>query len=106
MESLNSLEATLRWDSPRYLGVDILLTRDWPKGVSNNLPSRPTVDDMTVGSPLVSRLALLSRPRYHFCAGQGEHYERPPYRNHNVASEAAKHITRRACSMGRCTLDI
>ena len=94
VESLNSLEATLRWDSPRYLGVDILLTADWPKGVSSNLPSRPAVDDMTVGSPLVSRLALLCRPRYHFCAGQGEHYERPPYRNHQSGSEHSRHVTR------------
>ena len=93
-ENLNSLEATLRWDSPRYLGVDILLTSDWPRGITNNLPSKPAVDDLTVGSPLVSRLALLSRPRYHFCGVQGEHYERPPYRNHQSGSEQSRHVTR------------
>ena len=74
VENLNSLEATLRWDSPKYVGVDILLTSDWSKGISNNLGQPGTsVDDMTVGSALVSRLALLSRPRYHFTGLQVTH---------------------------------
>ena len=95
VESLNSLEATLRWDSSQYTGVDILLTSDWPKGITNNLHQQPgAVDDLRLGSALVSRLALLSRPRYHFSGLHGEHYERPPYRNHNSGSEVSKHVTR------------
>ena len=47
-----------------------------------------------MGSALVSRLGLLSRPRYHFAGMQGEHYERAPYRNHQSGSEQSKHVTR------------
>jgi len=95
VEGLNSLEANLRWDNAKYAGVDILLTSDWPKGITNNLPQNPdAVDDLKLGSALVSRLALLSRPRYHFSGLHGEHYERPPYRNHQSGSEISKHVTR------------
>ena len=87
-------QASLRWDDLKYQGVDILLTCDWPKGISNNAGRLDTVDDLSVGSPLVSRLALLSRPRYHFSGMQGEHYERPPYRNHQSGSEQSRHVTR------------
>jgi len=91
--NLQQLEANLKWDESKYQGLDILLTSDWPKGISTHAP-KPETDDLSVGASLVSRLALLSRPRYHFSALHGEHYERPPYRNHTVASESAKHITR------------
>ena len=47
-----------------------------------------------MGSALVSRLGLLSRPSYHFSGIQGEHYERPPYRNHQSGSEQSRHVTR------------
>lgn len=94
--NLQQLEANLKWDDPKYCGVDILLTSDWPRGVSNNAGQARSeaVDDLTVGSPLVSRLALLARPRYHFSAVQDEHYERPPYRNHQSGSEQSRHVTR------------
>lgn len=93
LQNIQSLEDNLRWDDTRYPGVDILLTSDWPKGISNR--SQPSgIRDLEVGSPLVSRLGLLSRPRYHFCGLQGEHYERAPYRNHQTGSEMAKHVTR------------
>ena len=72
VENLNSLEATLRWDSPRYAGVDILMTSDWPRGISHGLGGSGPVDDLSVGSALVSRLALLSRPRYHFAGLHGK----------------------------------
>jgi len=93
--NLQALEATLGWGDSRYQGVDILLTNDWPKGISN-LTSRTNeeVDDMSVGSALVSRLALLSRPRYHFSALHGAHWERPPYRNHSAGAEQTRHVTR------------
>ena len=95
VESLNSLEANLRWDSDKYLGVDILLSSDWPKGIGNFINKRPeSVDDERLGSALISRLTLLSRPRYHFAGLHGEHFERPPYRNHASGSELSKHVTR------------
>jgi hypothetical protein len=94
--NLQTLEANLKWDDIRYQGIDILLTNDWPKGISNltKTPDDHDVDDLTIGSPLVSRLALLSRPRYHFAARQGCHYERPPYRNHSTGAEKSRHVTR------------
>ena len=42
----------------------------------------------------MSRLALLARPRYHFSGVQGEHWERPPYRNHQAGSEHSRQVTR------------
>jgi len=93
LQSLQNLEASLRWDDSRYTGVDILLTSDWPKGISNkSTPS--SIYDQEVGSSIVSRIALLSRPRYHFAGLHGEHYERVPYRNHQSGAEMARHVTR------------
>jgi len=94
LQNLQSLENSLGWGDARYQGVDILLTSDWSKGISNRTHPHPQVRDAEVGSALVSRLALLSRPRYHFCGLHGENYERSPYRNHQSGSEQAKHITR------------
>lgn len=91
--NLQQLEQNLKWDDSKYQGLDILLTSDWPKGISTQAP-KPETDDLSVGKSLISRLALLSRPRYHFSGLHGEHYERPPYRNHSVASESTKHTTR------------
>jgi len=92
--SLQSLEATLKWDDPKFQGVDILLTCNWPKGITNGVSQLDAVDDLSCGSAIVSRLALLSRPRYHFAGLQGEHYERPPYRNHQAGSEQSRQVTR------------
>jgi len=92
--NLNKLESNLKWDDTRYQGVDILLTNDWPKGISNFTSCHQCVDDLTLGSPLVSRLGLLARPRYHFAAIQGQYYERQPYRNHSAGAEMTRHVTR------------
>jgi hypothetical protein len=35
----------------------------------------------SVGAGIVAELALLARPRYHVCAGQGLFWQRPPYTN-------------------------
>jgi len=94
LQNIQSLESSLRWDDSRYNGVDILLTSDWAKGITNRANQKTETRDLEVGSPLVSRLALLSRPRYHFCGLQGEHYERVPYRNHQSGAEMSKHVTR------------
>ncbi|VDP09908.1 unnamed protein product [Soboliphyme baturini] len=55
---------------PDFVGVDILLTR------------------------LISKLVGALKPRYHFAANTGCHYERPPYRNHNPQQEGAQHTSR------------
>eukprot|EP00088_Acartia_fossae_P069650 TRINITY_DN9155_c0_g1_i3.p1 TRINITY_DN9155_c0_g1~~TRINITY_DN9155_c0_g1_i3.p1 ORF type:complete len:523 (+),score=146.82 TRINITY_DN9155_c0_g1_i3:40-1608(+) len=94
IQNLQSLESSLRWDDSRYQGVDILLTSDWSRGIGNRTQPHAQVKDSEVGSPLVSRLALLCRPRYHFCGLHGENYERTPYRNHQSGAEQARHTTR------------
>uniref|UniRef100_A0AAF5DBH1 Cwf19-like C-terminal domain-containing protein n=1 Tax=Strongyloides stercoralis TaxID=6248 RepID=A0AAF5DBH1_STRER len=74
-----------------FIGCDILLTSDWPEGVtkfSNNIPK-----EIPVGSTLISQVATALKPRYHF-AGLHCHYERTPYRNHRVLIDTAQHVTR------------
>jgi hypothetical protein len=76
-----------------FNGVDVLMTSQWPQGVENKtttppaqLPKQP--------SALMSRLASTLKPRYHFAGTEGIHYERAPYRNHEVLAEAAQQVTR------------
>lgn len=94
IQNLQSLENSLHWDDSRYQGVDILLTSDWPRGISNRSQTKILTRDAELGSPLISRLALLSRPRYHFSGLHDECFERAPYRNHQSGAEQARHITR------------
>ncbi|XP_077969693.1 CWF19-like protein 1 isoform X1 [Styela clava] len=80
--------------SKNFVGVDLLLTSQWPKAVCTygNAPS----DDkcLKCGSILISQLASAIRPRYHFSALEKIHYERLPYRNHVVLSDSTRHTTR------------
>ena len=46
------------------------------------------------GSELISYLATKLRPRYHFTAIENIFFERIPYRNHRVAQEKDKNLTR------------
>ncbi|XP_002732856.1 CWF19-like protein 1 [Saccoglossus kowalevskii] len=77
-----------------FKGVDVLLTSQWPKGVSQNASQPDGITDKTSGSSLIAKLAMCLRPRYHFSGIYQTHYERQPYRNHRVLAEAAKHVTR------------
>lgn len=77
-----------------FKGVDILLTSQWPRGMTKYAVPPEGMDVMTTGSPLISDLALVLRPRYHFAGREGLHYERLPYRNHKVLAESAKQVTR------------
>ncbi|CAH8853099.1 unnamed protein product [Trichobilharzia szidati] len=80
-----------------FLGVDLLLTCQWPKHIDNCIVGQfpdtcqPCLD---AASMSISRLAFLTRPRYHFSCGNGVYYERSPYRNHRVLQEKACHTTR------------
>ena len=67
------------------------MTSDWPKGLGSGEDSRVQKTD---GNPLISRLAVKLKPRYHFSGTKGVFYERTPYRNHKVMSSTAKHCTR------------
>lgn len=60
-------------------GVDILITSQWPKDVQVYDAAQPESGDVPA-SPLISKLATVLRPRYHFAGLAGIHYERLPYR--------------------------
>ena len=51
-------------------------------------------DSSKFGSELVSYLAMVTKPRYHFAAKQNFFFERIPYRNHVVLSEKELHLTK------------
>ncbi|XP_053138894.1 CWF19-like protein 1 isoform X2 [Hemicordylus capensis] len=80
--------------TPKFRGVDILLTSPWPKGVEifGNRPG--DLDTRKCASGLVALLAASLKPRYHFAALQKIYYERLPYRNHTVLQESAQHVSR------------
>ncbi|XP_060885732.1 CWF19-like protein 1 [Labrus mixtus] len=65
--------------SSKFRGVDILLTSQWPRGVWH-YGNMPEVNIKSCGSGAVSNLADKLKPRYHFAALEGAHYERLPYR--------------------------
>ncbi|XP_054656348.1 CWF19-like protein 1 isoform X2 [Dunckerocampus dactyliophorus] len=52
------------------------------------------VDTKSCGSGIIANLADKVKPRYHFAALEGAHYERLPYRNHVVLQDNAQHVTR------------
>ena len=63
-----------------FVGADILLTADWPKGVENHTHPPDELDMSGVGSEAVGRLAVSVKPRYHFAGSRHCFYERTPYR--------------------------
>ncbi|GFR01465.1 CWF19-like protein 1 [Trichonephila clavata] len=74
--------------------VDILLTSQWPQGVTKYAKPLDFTVSSSVGSNLVAHLVKLLKPRYHFSGLSGLHYERLPYRNHQVLQELPMHTTR------------
>lgn len=66
-------------NSPDFRGVDVLLTSQWPTGITNYDNNNKQQFDCQ-GSSLISWLATQIRPRYHVCGLENVHYERPPYR--------------------------
>ncbi|XP_045569393.1 CWF19-like protein 1 [Salmo salar] len=77
----------------QFRGVDILLTSQWPRGVWQYANS-PEVNTKLCGAGSISQLAYKLKPRYHFAAVEGVHYERRPYRNHVVLQENTQHVSR------------
>ena len=69
---------------PSFRGVDLLLTRSWPRAVHRELGAAPLPMDGIAhqsdgGSEALAKLAVALRPRYHFCASADGHWQRPPY---------------------------
>ncbi|XP_068725049.1 CWF19-like protein 1 isoform X2 [Montipora capricornis] len=63
-------------------------------GVEKSEAPEDGIDPDNCGSFQISRLAEMLKPRYHFAGHEGVHYERVPYRNHQVLREMAQHVTR------------
>ncbi|XP_058788550.1 CWF19-like protein 1 [Phymastichus coffea] len=78
--------------SPAFRGVDILLTSQWPEGITNSIENKPKFEYK--GSSLISWLATHVKPRYHVCGMENIHYERPPYRNQNESQDGIDIATR------------
>lgn len=92
---LKTLEIRTKCDDLSFKGVDILLTTDWPKGITNNAPISVDATEMREkGSHMAAYLAHKLKPRYHFASSHGIFYERVPYRNHRASCEPARHVTR------------
>uniref|UniRef100_A0A8C2Z6V9 CWF19-like protein 1 n=1 Tax=Cyclopterus lumpus TaxID=8103 RepID=A0A8C2Z6V9_CYCLU len=91
-KDLSALVAPLTGGS-KFRGVDVLLTSQWPRGVWQ-YGNPPEVNTKFCGSDSVADLADHLKPRYHFAALEGAHYERLPYRNHVILQENAQHVSR------------
>ncbi|XP_046860261.1 CWF19-like protein 1 [Xenia sp. Carnegie-2017] len=92
-EDMKQLYAKI--EDTNFKGVDMLLTTEWPKNVTqygNKVDSNTDMKDL--GSETISRLAAKLKPRYHFTALESTYYERLPYRNHQVLREPSQHVTR------------
>src|SRR5687768_4619915 len=60
--------------------ADILLTHDWPKGITR-LSRNKLAILADVGCEPIADLALSIRPRYHLSSAEKVFFEREPYRN-------------------------
>ncbi|XP_064476195.1 CWF19-like protein 1 [Ornithodoros turicata] len=79
-------------DEPGFRGVDILLTSQWPKGVTKY--GQGVEESQYDASNATAMLAYFTRPRYHFSSSSSCYYDRLPYRNHQVLREPARHASR------------
>jgi len=77
-------------DNASFVGVDILLTCQTPKHYSRFTPEQ---DKELNSLEIISRLAYLTKPRYHLCTGHDLYYERLPYVNYDHKAQAT-HVTR------------
>ena len=75
-------------------GVDILITRYWPKGVT--FDSNWVAGDRIApeGNLKVTELNVTLRPKYHFIAGRDIHFERVPFRQARFTPQAPIHVCR------------
>ena len=82
-----------------FVGTDLLLTHEWPRGFYRQLPDDgvpadvlPDRDLPEVGSEKVAEMVASVRPRYHFCAGEDTFFARAPYRQ-----DAGRSVCRLVC---------
>lgn len=80
-------ELRRRTSHATYLGCDVLLTCDWPRGFFRKVPADGVPADVLperelpeVGSEQVAEMACCVQPRYHFCGTEDTFFARAPYR--------------------------
>ncbi|KAJ3039402.1 hypothetical protein HDV00_012278 [Rhizophlyctis rosea] len=82
-------------------GIDILLTSEWPEGITRNSSAAKSVpaDAEPAGSQAVADIAKALQPRYHFAGGVAPgtetsppFFEREPYNNINGAAYATRFL--------------
>mmetsp|Transcript_33531 Transcript_33531/g.60570 ORF Transcript_33531/g.60570 Transcript_33531/m.60570 type:complete len:525 (-) Transcript_33531:739-2313(-) len=73
--------------------VDVLLTCEWPKAVTQGVPEGLLPQDLPIPSPgseIVAEIVTLSRPRYHLtCStvgGANLHFVRPPFTHRDLGA--------------------
>ncbi|XP_043484147.1 CWF19-like protein 1 [Leptopilina heterotoma] len=91
-KDVESVRNTCLKGQPSYRGVDFLLTSPWPEGITNLDPKQPEIKYK--GSKLIAWLSTHIKPRYHLCALENVHYERPPYRNQSKTEDNMEIATR------------
>ena len=82
-DRVKSLEVSSKCQDSNFVGVDVLITSEWPRGVTRFAGKPEDLPD-EAGAGIISKLAVNLRPRYHFAGTYGCHFERKPYRNHRV----------------------
>jgi hypothetical protein len=76
-------------------GVDILITRYWPKGVTFDSNWVAAGDRVAPeGNLKVTELNVTLRPKYHFIAGRDIHFERVPFRQARFTPGTPIHVCR------------
>ena len=87
----------LRERAPHLGGVDLLLTHEWPRDWYKQLADGAVPADLLadrdlseVGSELAAELAVALRPRYHFCASEGQFWQRPPFRQGGICGHVCR----------------
>jgi hypothetical protein len=99
-----------------YRGCDVFLSSTWPKN-THNFMSEQEVGELTglnvalgAGSDTVTRIAVASKPRYHFCGGDRARaifYARTPYVNPAAGgSSSSRAPATRMISLARAPLPI
>lgn len=73
--------------------IDLLLSCEWPADIDAGVaPVAAPPTSGAAGSEALARLVVLTRPRYHICAGRGLFWARAPYMNKDLG--AGSHATR------------
>ncbi|XP_044736646.1 CWF19-like protein 1 [Chrysoperla carnea] len=74
-----------------FRGVDILLTSQWPKFITNGDDNAKVEYN---GSDIISWLAVHLKPRYLISGFEDHYFERKPYRNKNKSGDSMEIATR------------